>query len=64
MRFVASAFSLVNKNLRYFTPQELPIALRHLQCTTTEQATVQATLAELKRSVERPPGASRLFGHP
>ncbi|HET6334343.1 MAG TPA: hypothetical protein VFG30_14065 [Polyangiales bacterium] len=54
MRFIASAFSLVNRNLRYFTAQELPLALRHLQCTPDEQSEVQLVLAELRHAVEPP----------
>ena len=54
MRFVACTFSLTNRNLRYFTPQELPQALRHLHCTLDEQTAVQATLAELRLAVHDP----------
>jgi hypothetical protein len=56
MRFVASAFCLINRNLRYFMPHDLPLALRHLECTIQEQGVVQLVLAELKESVERPAG--------
>jgi hypothetical protein len=54
IRFIASAFSLVNRNLRYFTPEQLPQALRHLLCTREEQDAVQSVLAELRRAVEPP----------
>ncbi len=53
MRFIASAFSLSNRNLRYFTPDELPQALRHLQCTREEQEQVLLVLSELRYVVER-----------
>jgi hypothetical protein len=53
MRFVASAFCLVNRNLKYFTPEDLPLALRHMECTLQEQSAVQLVLAKLKHSVER-----------
>jgi hypothetical protein len=52
MRFIAAASSLANRNVRFFEPQELPQALRHLQCTYEEQRAVQTILAELKYSVE------------
>jgi hypothetical protein len=52
MRFIVAAFSLINRNLRFFEPQELPQALRHLQCTYEEQSVVQTVLAELKHSIE------------
>ena len=53
MRFVASVLLLANKNLRYFKPEELPQALRHLQCTREEQHAAQIMLAELRYAVER-----------
>ncbi|HET6333763.1 MAG TPA: hypothetical protein VFG30_11165 [Polyangiales bacterium] len=52
MRFIAAASSLANRNVRFFEPQELPQALRHLQCTFEEQRAVQMILAELKYSVD------------
>jgi hypothetical protein len=63
MRFIASAFSLMNRNLRYFTPHELPLALRHLQCTSEEQSEVQLVLAELRDTVEPPQDDSGLARH-
>ena len=52
MRFVACTFSLTNRNLRYFTPQELSEALTHLRCTHEERNAIRAALAELKSAVE------------
>jgi hypothetical protein len=54
LRFVVSAVSLINRNLRYFTPQDLPKALVHLRCTATEQEAVLDALDRLKQAHQEP----------
>jgi hypothetical protein len=50
MRFVASSFSLVVKNVRFFAPEALDAALTHLDCTPAEKVTVRACLSRLRGS--------------
>jgi len=47
MRFVVSTFSLVNKTIRYFSPDQLREALAHLGCTPLEQVAVQEAFDRL-----------------
>jgi hypothetical protein len=50
LRFVVSAFSLVNRSIRYFTPDQVPAALRHIDCTVEEAAAVEQLLERLRDS--------------
>jgi hypothetical protein len=56
LRFVLSAFSLVDRSILYFTPVQLPAALLHIGCTadtspTVEQALGVSATGELKLRV-------------
>lgn len=44
MRFVASSFSLLVKNVRFFAPEALDAALDHLECRPEEKLRVRACL--------------------
>ena len=48
MRFVASSFSLVVKNVRFFAPETLDAALDHLSCTAAEKLKVRGCLERLR----------------
>jgi hypothetical protein len=48
MRFVASSFSLVVKNVRFFAPEQLDAAFDHLACTPAEKLRVNATMERLR----------------
>jgi hypothetical protein len=48
LRFVVSAFSLVNRSIRFFTPEQLPEALLHIHCTPEEQRAVHEVLQRLR----------------
>lgn len=47
MRFVASSFSLVVRNVRLFAPDALDSALEHLQCNPHEKQRVSECLGRL-----------------
>jgi len=49
LRFVVSAFSLVNRSIRFFTPGELDAALEHIGCTATEKEAVRAAMERIGR---------------
>ena len=48
LRFVVSAFKLVNRSIRFFTPAELHDALSHIQCDSDERGAVQNALRRLQ----------------
>jgi hypothetical protein len=48
MRFVASSFSLIVKDVRFFAPEALDAALNHLNCTAAEKGRVTACLERLR----------------
>jgi hypothetical protein len=48
MRFVASSFSLVVRNVRLFAPEELDAALDHIQCSAAEKPRVGECLTRLR----------------
>jgi hypothetical protein len=48
MRFVASSFSLVVRNVRLFAPEALDDALNHLNCSPSEKQRVSACLQRLR----------------
>ena len=47
MRFVASSFSLVVKDVRFFSPETLNAALDHLKCSPAEKRRASACLERL-----------------
>lgn len=51
LRFVVSAFSLVNRHIRYFTPTQWYEALDHVQCNAQEKLVVSACKERLKSAV-------------
>jgi microcystin degradation protein MlrC len=51
VHFVASAISLAKRNLRCFTPGELPQAFEYLELDAEVQPFVRATLARLRASL-------------
>lgn len=51
VRFVASTFALTVRDVRFFSPDALPAALRHLECTGQEEQLVLAALERLRRGV-------------
>jgi hypothetical protein len=48
MRFVVSAFSLVNRSIRFFSPEDLSGALVHIGCSRTEALAVHEALHRLQ----------------
>lgn len=48
LRFVVSAFSLINRNIRYFPPEQLTEALEHIRCTPLEKSAVRDALRRLQ----------------
>lgn len=48
MRFVASSFSLVVRNVRLFAPEDLDAALDHLNCSAAEKEHVGECLQRLR----------------
>jgi len=48
MRFVASSFSLIVKDVRFFAPEALDAALDHLNCKPAEKGRVTACLERLR----------------
>lgn len=50
MRFVASSFSLVVKDVRFFAPEALEDALDHLGCTPAEKRRATACLERLREA--------------
>lgn len=52
LRFVASMFTLLNRNYRFFAPGEFQAALAHLGCSADEAALVTRTYEELQAQVE------------
>jgi hypothetical protein len=48
MRFVVSAFSLVNRSIRFFSPAQLSDALVHIHCTAADALVVHEALARLQ----------------
>jgi hypothetical protein len=48
MRFVVSTFSLVNRTIRFFSPDQLSDALTHLHCAIPEAAAVHGALDRLR----------------
>jgi hypothetical protein len=48
LRFVVSAFSLINRTIRYFPPEELQRALDHIDCSPDERREVALALERLK----------------
>ena len=48
MRFVASSFSLIVKDVRFFAPEALDAALNHLKCSPAEKSRVNACLERLR----------------
>jgi hypothetical protein len=49
VRFVASTFALTVRDVRFFSPDALPAALKHLECTGPEEQQVLAVLERLRR---------------
>jgi hypothetical protein len=52
VRFIASMFTLLNRNLRYFAPSEFGAALGHLGCTPEETLLVTRAYEGLRDQVE------------
>ena len=52
VRFVATMFTLLNRNLRFFAPSDFEAALAHLACSPEEQALVTRTYQALRARVE------------
>lgn len=50
LRFVVSTFSLVNRSIRYFTPEQLTEALVHIHCNAAEQRALRNALARMRES--------------
>ena len=50
MRFVASSFSLIVKDVRFFAPEALDAALDHLQCSPVEKGRVTGCLERLRKA--------------
>jgi hypothetical protein len=48
MRFVVSAFSLVNRSIRIFSPAHVSEALAHIRCSTAEALLVSEVLQRLQ----------------
>jgi hypothetical protein len=48
VRFVASTFALTVRDVRFFSPDALPAALKHLECTGQEEQQVLAALERLR----------------
>jgi hypothetical protein len=48
VRFVASTFALTVRDVRFFSPDALPAALKHLECTSKEEQQVLAALERLR----------------
>jgi hypothetical protein len=48
VRFVASTFALTVRDVRFFSPDALPAALKHLECNGQEQQQVLAALERLR----------------
>ena len=48
MRFVVSAFSLVNRSIRFFLPAQLSDALVHIHCSTADALAVHDVLERLR----------------
>ncbi len=48
LRFVVSAFSLVNRTIKYFSPAQLPAALAHLDCSELDAQVVYGALERLQ----------------
>jgi hypothetical protein len=48
VRFVASTFALTVRDVRFFSPDALPAALRHLECSGQEEQQVLAALERLR----------------
>jgi hypothetical protein len=48
VRFVASTFALTVRDVRFFSPDALPAALKHLECTGQEEQHVLAALERLR----------------
>jgi hypothetical protein len=48
MRFVVSAFSLVNRSIRFFAPAQLSDALVHIHCTAADAIAVHDALERLR----------------
>ena len=58
VRFVATMFTLLNRNLRFFAPSEFGAALGHLGCTPEESQLVTRTYEALRDQVEASSGQS------
>jgi hypothetical protein len=52
LRFVVSAFSLVTRQIRFFSPDELLAALLHLELGAREQRAVVSAVERLRSQVE------------
>jgi hypothetical protein len=50
LRFVVSTFSLINRNIRYFTPTQVPAALLHIGCTKDTSPAVEQVLDRLRQA--------------
>lgn len=50
LRFAVSAFTLVTRSIRYFTPEQLLDALAHIRCSEAESRLVQEALQRLQRA--------------
>jgi hypothetical protein len=48
LRFVVSTFALVNRSIRYFTPEQLAGALLHIGCSAQEAIAVERVLHRLR----------------
>ncbi|HET8935877.1 MAG TPA: hypothetical protein VFN67_20660 [Polyangiales bacterium] len=48
VRFVASTFALTVRDVRFFSPDALPAALKHLECTGQEEQLVLIALERLR----------------
>ena len=63
LRFVVSAFSLVTRQIRFFSPSDLPAALAHLELDERAQRSVRDAIERLKMLVESEPSSIRDVTH-
>lgn len=62
VRFIATMFTLLNRNLRFFAPADFGAALAHLGCTADETSLVTRTYQDLRDQVEAALGGTRARG--
>lgn len=54
VRFVASTFALTVRDVRFFSPDALPAALKHLECSGQEEQQVLTALERLRWGLASP----------